>query len=343
MKGRQERVVMDLAEKISILRKQKGWSQEELAEQMDISRQSVSKWESRMSVPDLDKIIRLSTIFGVTTDYLLKDAEVMETEVVSYGKTVEVENETGCERPERIVSMKEAEEYLGLVSNTAKRISAAISLFILSPIMVILLGGMSEYGKVSIDENAAGGIGIAVLLLLVAAGVMILILNGTKLSRYEYLEKENVILESGIREMAEHCRNEFDGKYRRFTALGIGLCILGVVPLFGAVALDASELLYVYSVCAILAFCACGVFLIVWVGSINGSYQKLLEEGDYTREKKRIASRRESIGGAYWCIVTAVYLGISFLTRRWEISWVIWPFAGIIWAAVCALMSGTRR
>ena len=51
---------MTLAEKIALLRKQKGWSQEELADKMDISRQSVSKWESAQSVPDLDKIIKIT-------------------------------------------------------------------------------------------------------------------------------------------------------------------------------------------------------------------------------------------------------------------------------------------
>jgi transcriptional regulator with XRE-family HTH domain len=64
---------MKLAEKIILLRKQKGWSQEELAAQMDVSRQSVSKWESGASMPDIDKIILLSRIFETSTDYLLKD------------------------------------------------------------------------------------------------------------------------------------------------------------------------------------------------------------------------------------------------------------------------------
>lgn len=64
---------MILAEKITYLRKQKEWSQEELADQMEISRQSVSKWESGASIPELDKIIRMSMIFGVSTDFLLKD------------------------------------------------------------------------------------------------------------------------------------------------------------------------------------------------------------------------------------------------------------------------------
>ena len=54
---------MILAEKIVKLRKGRGWSQEELAEQLDISRQSVSKWEGGLSVPELDKIIRMSEIF----------------------------------------------------------------------------------------------------------------------------------------------------------------------------------------------------------------------------------------------------------------------------------------
>ncbi len=64
---------MILADKIMCLRKKKGWSQEELAERMNVSRQAVSKWESAQTVPDLEKILQLGDLFGVTTDYLLKD------------------------------------------------------------------------------------------------------------------------------------------------------------------------------------------------------------------------------------------------------------------------------
>lgn len=64
---------MIFADKLIALRKKAGWSQEELAQQLNVSRQSVSKWEGAQSVPDLDKIVQLSRIFGVSTDYLLKD------------------------------------------------------------------------------------------------------------------------------------------------------------------------------------------------------------------------------------------------------------------------------
>ena len=64
---------MILADKIITLRKKAGWSQEELAQKLDVSRQSVSKWEGAQSIPDISKILQMSRLFGVTTDFLLKD------------------------------------------------------------------------------------------------------------------------------------------------------------------------------------------------------------------------------------------------------------------------------
>ena len=66
---------MNISDRIRYLRKQKGFSQEELADKVGVSRQAVSKWESEQSTPDLDKIITMSEIFGVTTDYILKGIE----------------------------------------------------------------------------------------------------------------------------------------------------------------------------------------------------------------------------------------------------------------------------
>ena len=64
---------MILADKIVENRKKYGWSQEELADKLGVSRQSVSKWESAQAVPDMKKIVQMSKVFGVSTDYLLRD------------------------------------------------------------------------------------------------------------------------------------------------------------------------------------------------------------------------------------------------------------------------------
>ena len=66
---------MTFSDKLIALRRKAGWSQEELAERLNVSRQSVSKWESAQSMPDIDKIVQLSSLFSVTTDYLLKDGQ----------------------------------------------------------------------------------------------------------------------------------------------------------------------------------------------------------------------------------------------------------------------------
>ena len=71
---------MNIADRIQSLRKTKGISQEELADIIGVSRQTISKWESEQSTPDMDRIIQLSDCFDVTTDFLLKGIEPIKTE-----------------------------------------------------------------------------------------------------------------------------------------------------------------------------------------------------------------------------------------------------------------------
>lgn len=70
---------MNISERIQHLRKLKGISQEELADQVGVSRQAVSKWESGQSTPDIEKIMMMSDLFEVTTDYILKGKEPIHT------------------------------------------------------------------------------------------------------------------------------------------------------------------------------------------------------------------------------------------------------------------------
>ena len=327
---------MILAEKIAMLRKQNGWSQEELAEQLGISRQSVSKWESGNAIPDLDKIIKMSGIFGVSTDYLLKDEMDSITASEPFVDTYEKENT-------RYVSLEEANEFMDMSRKCAGKIAMGVMLCILSPVFLILLGGWAEYQPGLMTENMAGGLGCVVLLFLIAIGVAILILTGMQLSRYEYLEKEAITLQYGIQGVAEKKKREFEPVFRICITVGVVLCILGVVPMMLAAAVDAGDLVYVICVGILLIMIACGVFLFVWAGMIYGSFQKLLQEGDYSEENKRLNKRTAPFAGIYWCLMTAIYLGISFLTGRWDISWIIWPVAGVLFAAVQGILNVAMR
>lgn len=80
---------MDFGNKIQLQRKKKGMTQEELGEELNVSRQTITKWESNQSFPEIKKIIKLSYFFGVTIDYLLKDE--IEDEEKNISLTIEKE------------------------------------------------------------------------------------------------------------------------------------------------------------------------------------------------------------------------------------------------------------
>ena len=109
-----------------------------------------------------------------------------------------------------------------------------------------------------------------------------------------------------------------------------------------AAAFEAPDPVYVYLVALILVFIACGVALFVWSGMIYDSYQALLEEGEYSREKKMQNKKNAPLSGIYWCLATALYLAVSFLTGKWDTTWVIWPVAGVLFAAVLGVANVMR-
>lgn len=80
---------MNFPEKLQKLRKERGWSQEELANRITVSRQAVSKWELGTAVPDTDNIVQLSELFGVTTDYLIKDGLDSDEDIPAVARTAE--------------------------------------------------------------------------------------------------------------------------------------------------------------------------------------------------------------------------------------------------------------
>ena len=341
---------MILAEKISKLRKQNGWSQEDLAMRLGVSRQSVSKWESTASMPDLDKIIKLSELFGVSTDYLLKEEieDVPDTLIVyddtSEGKGTFAQEFCIAGEPQgRPVSLETANKYMDVVEQASKKIALGVMACILSPVLLILLGGMSEYQVIEITEDMAAGIGMTILMLIITGAVALFVLNGMKLEKFAYMEKEPLTLEYGVAGIVEMKKENFESTYKNCIATGVALCILSVIPIFIAAAFSASDMTFVYCCALLLVIISCAVYLFVRVGMVYGSYQKLLEEGEYTCEKKIENQKNSRLATVYWCIVIAVYLGYSFVTMKWYISWVIWPCAGVLFAAVCGVASMIRK
>ena len=169
---------MILADKIINLRKKSGMSQEDLAGKLNVSRQSISKWESAQSIPDLDKIIQLSIIFGVSTDFLLKDEIEMEDAYVE----IDVDQENDNKR----VTLEMANDFINKRYKNAFRIAWGVLLCILSPVTLILLSGLCEYYHI-LSEKIASAIGLTTLFILVAIAVSLFIISGNNTREYEFI------------------------------------------------------------------------------------------------------------------------------------------------------------
>lgn len=331
--------VMILAEKIINLRKKNGWSQEELAEKLGVTRQSISKYEGVQSIPDLDKILKLSEIFGVTTDYLIKD----ELEEEEYAPSQMQENESESDRSVHKVTMEMANEYLQIIDWSAGKTAFATMLCILSPIVLLMLGAMSEMPDYHISENAAAGIGICVLIVLIAIAVTIFILCGMKTKKYEFMEKEDIETVYGVSGMVKEKRDAYHSMYVTQLVIGIACCICSVIPLFGTLAVSESDFYMVSAVCMLLALVAIGTYFIVGSAAKMNAMNQLLEEEDYTRQKKHENKKMSGPVMVYWLIATAIYLAWSFTTNDWDRTWIIWPVVGVLFPAFYAIVNGIRK
>lgn len=146
---------MTIGTKIQTLRKQRGLSQEQLAEALGVSRQAVSKWEAEQSVPDIDKIILICDYFDVTTDYILRNAESPKPEQES-----ETQRDTIIQNTHNISENEVSLESEEKKKKSALLLSVAIMLYILCIVPIIII--QNEVGIVLMLVMVAGATGMII-------------------------------------------------------------------------------------------------------------------------------------------------------------------------------------
>lgn len=378
---------MLLSEKIMSLRKRNGWSQEELAQQLGVSRQSVSKWESMASMPDIQKIMAISELFGVSTDYLLKDEleELPATAIAADyaassgqggpsdpaaastadsttdstdGGTVgesSTDNASTSKTvaPKLSVSLDTATEYLDAIARTSRPTAGAITLFILGPALLVSLATYSEdalyFDPMHISPDAMGIAGICIMMLFIAAGVGLLILQDMKLAKFKQLKEASLELQYGV-EAAVRRRAESTESLRYVQqAAGVCLTILSAIP-FLIASYYGTGLTFAlgFFVAAILV--SLGVYLLVYSGILRDGYRVLLQEGDFShdeksnkRDSKSAALKYRPIARAYFGTITLLYVGYSFITKDWKSSWIIWPVSALLYHIIISILNALKK
>ena len=305
---------MSFAENLQFLRKQKEITQEQMAEMLDVSRQSVSKWESAQSYPEMEKLLLICRLFHCNMDTLMQGDLSKAFAKDSYG-------------------------YDRQKDRFSKWISAEIGIIILGvSAMLFLTGaGMSE-------EFAS-----VIFFLMLIVAVMIIVVMGMQMERFR--QKHPVIEDF-------YTEEEKDQAYRKFTvrvAVGVGIILVGLLLVMTGEAVLGEIDIATPSVWIrqsdhfinglFLLLVAIGVTILVYAGLQKEKYnvENYNKEGNPSPERKKRNALTAKLCGCIMMLATCVYLFWSFMTANWEITWIVYPIAGIFCGIAAVALGGDGK
>lgn len=314
---------MTFAEKITERRKMLGMSQEELADKLGVSRQSVSKWELGSAIPETDKIIALSDVFGVSCDYLLRDSE----------------EELGELAPTRGLGGRELGEYLDKTKKKLRLIALGVALLILSPITLLMLGAAAEAKLVG--EAVFLGVGLSALFLIAALGVSLIIIGCMKISGEQMSAVRGTPLSRTALDMLKSRLDMGRGAYTAALVVATVLCIIAVIPLIIFAVLELGDIMGAVGILIMFALVAVAVYIFITWGSYREECEKLIKSGgENGGERDKL---KETVESVFWPVVVALYLLVSFSSGRWDITWIIFPIAAAVSGCIEAFIDYKKK
>ncbi len=235
-----------------------------------------------------------------------------------------------------VVTYEEAQNYIEAAKEAMPKISLGILFCIISPVILLLLLGLSELNMVSIKEDLLVAVGLVALIISVAVGVSYIIRSSSKLEKYENLKYDLFEVDYKTEQMVRSILTEDEQSYRSSVNTSIILYILSALPVIVIPLVFEADGLSVLSVIITLLIVAFSTYNLVSKSAVNNACSILLQQGDYSIKNKSNKTSK-IVSKVYWCIIVAIYLGYSFTTYNWAISWIIWPVAGILFGAIKAI------
>lgn len=242
---------MGFGEKLYKLRKEKGFSQETLAEKLNTSRQAISKWENGQGFPETEKLLMIGNIFEVSIDYLLKD-------------TVE-NNKEGDDG--FYVSREMAEGFLLQSQKTGKHIGLGFGLFVLAFAPYFIIGTDSV-------------LGILLMIVIATLGIISFATLGFDQDKYSVLKKEVLMFDSNYFKELTNRYVHFKRKYSGLLIIGTCLLAAGFLAFALEKKLKMDILVPYYPIFVFLI--AIGIFLLLRILTTISAYELLVKNNEYT-------------------------------------------------------------
>ena len=288
---------MAFSENLQFIRAQAGVTQEQLAERLDVSRQSVSKWESGASFPEMDTLLRICDLYNVDLDTLLRGS-VEESRV------------------------SDTAQYDAHMNRFALRMALSISAIIAGVALIILLGNV-----LGLSEMMAA----ALFMMILTVAVVVIVASGIQ---HDNFRKKHPVVQDFY---TEEEKDAFHQKFVWYIAGGVGAILFGVVLLILVFSfLPEREPYESLAGAAFLLLIAGAVFSFVYGGMQEDKYKvwKYNRDNNPDPEAKRRLDLAGAVSGAIMLIATAIYVGLGFTREAWSTAFWVFPVGGILCGVV---------
>lgn len=265
--------------------------------------------------------------------------------ISEFGNLNEVAEELGLsqtmkdasEAPERrVITSDLARDFISNRIRASYKVGIGVALAIWSPLLLILLSN-SENQVVFGIRNGGTALGMVVLLSMVAMAVGLFIMSGVETGRYDLEKSGDFVLDHQAQSYVKIEEERYRMVKMTKITIGVVLCILSAVPLLVLGILEIGDNIMNIGVVLLLIIISIAVYLFITAGMKQSAYDILLKKGEYSEEGRRMTRRSETIGSVYWPIIVILYLYWSFTSGNWGFTWIIWPLAGLLFAAVIGL------
>jgi transcriptional regulator with XRE-family HTH domain len=305
---------MNFGTNLSAARRARAMSQEELADRLNVSRQTIYKWETGFTYPDVDKLCDIARILDVSTAYLLGEAELREDREPPVQTTFE--EQTAC--------VKDKAQVVRHYRCFARTVAACTMLILISVAALILFNAFAAAW--------AEIVSVVQLLCCIAVAVAGYVMAGL---RHEAFEKEEGVLPTFEKEERRKAQHTF--------AFGIvsGLLLIFVGVIFVVIAgfLNVEWLVYV-AVASMLALIGMAIYLFITAGIIYDLYAGKEGPRKYHEKEKTPADVVSSI---IMLLATAVFLLLGFVWHLWHPAWIAFPLGGLLCGVVSAMFGVSEK
>lgn len=298
---------MNFSENLQNLRKRAGLSQEELAEKLEVSRQAVSKWETKEAVPDMEKIIAIAELFDCSIDDLVKDTI----------NDVKIKDN----------NVKPKEEYDKFMDKFSTGIALGVFLILIGVTIMMFIYGLN------LESETYKFLGVVAVLIFVIMAVPIFIILGIQnddmLKKCQNINKEDY-LEEEI--------TSFNRKFAVGVAITISIILVGVLVLIILYGLKIFNNDSLMPIAIFMIFITGTVPFLVKLGILKSKYELTNLKSHY-QISRETQDKVGKISAVIMLIATIIYFILGFIFHLWQINWLVYPIGGMICGIVAVIFN----